>query len=216
LLGDGKQQVERELDERALRARANSSTNTDYIKKLENEQARRLKWKIRLTFLVIMGIVTLLTSIYFGTRNQPTAAKKLVEVATLIDAGDFNQALLVSGEVLELGNYEWYAQLYTVVALIELGEYGAANVHADKLAAIFEDEDALPEQFLPIYLLAKKLGGDFEQAILPLQAREMPLYVERAIQTVQIGRAVCFPLISSTKRLSAYGTYKQKKCLMGR
>lgn len=60
----------------------------------------------------------------------------MVEAASLIDAGQYDQALAVSAEIVEMGNYEEYGQLYSVVALIELQDYDAANIHADKLAAI--------------------------------------------------------------------------------
>ncbi|MEH6548205.1 MAG: hypothetical protein V7701_17350 [Sneathiella sp.] len=144
------------------------------------------------------------------------AAKKVVEAAILINAGQYERALAVSNDIVELGNYEWYGQLYSVVALIELQQFDAANARADKMAAIFSDDDILPQQFLPIYLLAKKLGGDFDQAILPLQKGELPLYVAQAIQAVQSGGAVCFPLISTTERRSAYTTFNHKKCLTDR
>lgn len=65
---EGQQQMERELDERAMRARALGSTNTDYIKELEKDRAWRWKWKFRLTFLGVIGLVTLLASFYFNTH----------------------------------------------------------------------------------------------------------------------------------------------------
>ncbi|MEH6527362.1 MAG: hypothetical protein V7723_14925 [Sneathiella sp.] len=64
---EGQQQMERELDERAMRARALGSTNTDYINKLEKDRAWRWKWKFRLTFLAVIGLVTFLASLYFNT-----------------------------------------------------------------------------------------------------------------------------------------------------
>ena len=68
-MSEGQQHMERELDERAMRARAAGSTNMEHIHKLEKDRAWRWKWKFRLTFLAVIGLVTLLASFYFNTPN---------------------------------------------------------------------------------------------------------------------------------------------------
>lgn len=78
---------------------------------------------------------------------------------------------------------------------------------------LFSGDDVLPLQFLAIYLLTKKLVGEFDQAILPMQVGELPLYVVQTIVTVQLGASVFFPLVSSTERVSAYGKYKKQNAL---
>lgn len=62
---EGQQHMERELDERPMRARALGSTNRDYIRKLEKDREWRRKWKFRLQFFVVLGLITLLASFYF-------------------------------------------------------------------------------------------------------------------------------------------------------
>jgi hypothetical protein len=65
---EGQQQMERELDERAMRARALGSSNTEHIEKLEKDRAWRWKWKFRLTLFAVIGLVTFLATSYFKAR----------------------------------------------------------------------------------------------------------------------------------------------------
>lgn len=184
---------------------AHRHANQDFLR---HRQAKRMRSRILGTVAAIVILLSLIGSYWYHAESRKIAAIYVFETANLLTEEKFDQALIAADYVIEKNVHPWYGYLYGTVALVHLGRYEEAVQYANKMVSYIKKGPFLPERFLWPFLYAHKLNGTIDMEYEALLSQSTGTYfrqaLRQAMQDVQKGAKICYPIIRSPEMLGFY------------
>ncbi len=179
---------------------------------LRARQRERMRSKIIGCAVAIILVFVFYGGYWIQTLGRTDAAVKTANVASLIYAGDYEQALVVADDVVNSGHYQWYGHLYKIVSLIHLQRFKEADAEADKLASYYSSGLTMPRRFFKTFLLAKMLNNKYDEDLKGSLSDRYPPAIVKIIREVRELKNVCYPIVSAADIADLHSVPKAKGC----